>query len=278
MSGSISAGTRVLGALGLTLMSTGAFAVPYYWTDWTGSDLDPGAGFQAQGSMTTPTSTIGVTYTNARGVGFYQATGGTDYYTNRGAGTSPYESTLVDNRPTGTDIIALQYAGSQTLSFTEAIANPVFAFVSLNFNGYGFDQDFEILSVGGEGGNACGYWGCGGITKSIVDLGGGRFEYQLNASNVGGSEPHGTIRFLGAFSTLTWRSPVQRILERVHRWRTGNRRRGSALRHRSDGRGLQQPAATAHVGAGTRHPGAVRPRAPRTRVDATPAALSRHHG
>ena len=206
MSGSISAGTRVLGALGLTLMSTGAFAVPYYWTDWTGSDLDPGAGFQAQGSMTTPTSTIGVTYTNARGVGFYQATGGTDYYTNRGAGTSPYESTLVDNRPTGTDIIALQYAGSQTLSFTEAIANPVFAFVSLNFNGYGFDQDFEILSVGGEGGNACGYWGCGGITKSIVDLGGGRFEYQLNASNVGGSEPHGTIRFLGAFSTLTWRS------------------------------------------------------------------------
>ena len=206
MSGSISAGTRVLGALGLTLMSTGAFAVPYYWTDWTGSDLDPGAGFQAQGSMTTPTSTIGVTYTNARGVGFYQATGGTDYYTNRGAGTSPYESTLVDNRPTGTDIIALQYAGSQTPSFTEAIANPVFAFVSLNFNGYGFDQDFEILSVGGEGGNACGYWGCGGITKSIVDLGGGRFEYQLNASNVGGSEPHGTIRFLGAFSTLTWRS------------------------------------------------------------------------
>ena len=198
---------RVLTAACLALMSAGAHAVPFYWTDWTGSDLDPASpGFQAQGTITTPTSTVTVTYTNSLGVGFYQPSGGIDYWIARPGGDSPYTSTLVDNRPTGTDIIALSHQGTQTLEFSEAIANPVFAFVSLNGNGYAFDQDFEILSVGGVDGNACGYWGCGGVTKVIVDLGNGQFEYQLNASNVGGSEPHGTIRFTGAFDSVTWRS------------------------------------------------------------------------
>lgn len=36
----------------------------------------------------------------------------------------------------------------------------------------------------------------------MVDLGGGNFEYQL----LGTGEPHGTIRFLGAFDTVSWRS------------------------------------------------------------------------
>jgi hypothetical protein len=197
---------RLLIAACLGLVSAGANAVPFFWTDWTGADLDPGAAFRAQGTITTTTSTVTVTYTNALGVGFYQPTGGTDYYTGGSGDTSPYTSSLVDNRPTGTDIIALQFAGSQTLEFSEAIANPVFAFVSLNRNGYAFDQDFEILSVGGVDGNACGFWGCGGVVKEIVDLGNGQFEYQLNASNVGGSEPHGTIRFTGAFDSVTWRS------------------------------------------------------------------------
>ena len=78
--------------------------------------------------------------------------------------------------------------------------------VSLNRNGYAFDQDFEILSLGGVDGNACGYWGCGGAVKEVVDLGGGVIEYRLIANNVGGTEPHGALRFTGAFDTVTWRS------------------------------------------------------------------------
>ena len=39
-----------------------------------------------------------------------------------------------------------------------------------------------------------------------MDLGGGKFEYQLNSNNVGGTEPHGTLQFKGAFDTVTWRS------------------------------------------------------------------------
>jgi hypothetical protein len=197
---------RALVAASLGVAALAATGAPIFWTDWTGTDLDPGAGFQGQGTITTTTSTVGVTYTNANGIGFYQPSGGIEYYVNSTAGISPYVSSVVDNRPTGTDIVALSRAGTQTLQFSKTIANPVFAFVSLNGNGYAFDQDFEILSVGGVEGHACGYWGCGGVSKVVVDLGGGNFEYQLNANNVGGSEPHGALRFTGAFDTVTWRS------------------------------------------------------------------------
>ena len=183
--------------------------VPFYWTDWAGSDQDSGVGFKGQGTITTPTSSVTVTYTNPRGIGFYQTGSGIDYFVNgsQASGTqSPYTSSLVENRPTAAEMIALQFAGTQTLTFSQEIANPVFAFVSLNFNGYAFNQDFEILSVGGVDGNACGYWGCGGVSKVKVDLGGGLFEYQLNANNLGGTEPHGTIRFTGTFDEVTWRS------------------------------------------------------------------------
>ncbi|GAA0859010.1 PEP-CTERM sorting domain-containing protein [Aliiglaciecola litoralis] len=200
-----------LSSLLLILFSCAVSAAPIYWTDWLGGDQDPNAGFIGQGEITTLTSTLDVTYTNPNGIGFYQPSGGADYYQNGRSGrddsVSPYTSSEVDNSPTGTDIVALSRAGTQTLFFSEAIANPVFAFVSLNGNGYAFlNQDFNILSVGGEDGNSCGYWGCGGVTKNIVDLGGGDFLYELNSSNVGGTEPHGVIQFTGAFDTLVWDS------------------------------------------------------------------------
>jgi hypothetical protein len=197
---------------GLTLLvgSCAASAAPVFWTDWLGADTDPGPGFTGQGTLTTSTSTVGVTYTNPLGIGFYQSSGGTDYWTPRTpVSNSPYTSTLVDNPPTGTDIVALRFAGNQTLSFSQAIANPVFSYVSLNGNGYAFlNQDFDILSFGGglgtapPGDNSCGFWGCGTSSKRIVDLGNGNIEYQL----IGTGEPHGTIRFAGAFDSLTWRS------------------------------------------------------------------------
>lgn len=195
-----------LGVLALALCSGTASAAPIFWTDWTGGDLDSGSGFQAQGTITTGSSSVTVTYTNPQGVGFYQPSGGTYFYsggTDGPSGTSPFTSALVDNRPPTADIIALQYRGTQTLAFSQAIANPVFAYVSLNGNGYAFDQDFDILSFGdASNGNACGYWGCGTSYKNVVDLGGGVFEYQL----LGTGEPHGTLRFTGTFSTVSWRS------------------------------------------------------------------------
>lgn len=196
-----------LGTVAISLGSANiASAAQIYWTDWT-TGSSTANGFTGRGKITTSTSTVDVTYTNPQGIGFFQASGGVDYWQNNRSGrnpaTSPYTSALVDNIPTGTDIVALQYAGTQRLSFSETIANPVFSYVSLNGNGYAFDQDFEILSFGDpSNGNSCGYWGCGTSYKQVVDLGGGKLEYRL----LGTGEPHGTIRFTGAFDTVSWRS------------------------------------------------------------------------
>jgi hypothetical protein len=191
-------------AAAIALGSGTADAALIYWTDWQTSSN--AGGFTAQGTITTNTSTVNVTYNNPQGIGFYQTSGGIDFWTaggGRNNANSPYTSGQVDNIPTGTDIIALQFAGNQSLQFSQTIANPVFSYVSLNGNGYAFNRDFEILSFGdGSPGHACGYWGCGTSSKSIVDLGGGNFEYQL----LGTGEPHGTIRFTGAFDTVNWRS------------------------------------------------------------------------
>lgn len=192
-------------AAALALSCAGASAAPIFWTDWTGANTAT-SGFQGNGTITTNTTVINVTYTNPQGIGFYDTGGGTDYWVGGAGATSPYTSSAVDNRPTNSDIIALRYQGSQTLTFSQAIANPVFAFVSLNGNGYAFNRDFDLLSLGGVDGNACGYWGCGGASKVVVDLGGGQFEYRLNSNNIGGSEPHGALQFKGAFSSVTWRS------------------------------------------------------------------------
>ncbi len=200
--------SQIFVVLALVFNCVVAGSAPIYWTDWTGSDTDQGTGFQGQGTITTPTSTVGVTYTNPLGISFYHSSPSTDYWTPR-SDSSPYISSQVDNPPTSTDIVALNKAGNQTLQFSQTIANPVFAYVSLNGNGYAFlNQDFVILSFGGglasapPGDNSCGYWGCGTSYKSIVDVGGGNIEYRL----LGTGEPHGTIRFTGAFDNLIWRS------------------------------------------------------------------------
>ena len=174
-----------------------------YWTSWTGASTASGA--TVNGTIVTPTTSVAVTYNNPQGIAFTQLNNtGTDYWQNyRGSANSPYTSAGVANIPTWSDIIGLRYGGSQSLTFSQPVANLVFSYVSLNGNGYAFDQDFEILSFGDSSdGNYCGYWGCGTSYKNIVDLGGGKFEYQL----LGTGEPHGTIRFLGAFNTVSWRS------------------------------------------------------------------------
>ena len=63
---------RTACALAIALSVGGASAAQIYWTDWTGSDLDLGTGFQGVGTITTLNSTVTVTYTNPQGIAFYQ--------------------------------------------------------------------------------------------------------------------------------------------------------------------------------------------------------------
>src|SRR3569833_3265260 len=98
-----------LTALAATAYALTAFSVsaaPKNWADWT-TGQTTGAGFQAQNNITTPSSTIIVTYTNPQGISFFQPSGGIDYYQNRRSNVligrdpaaSPYTSAQVDNIP-----------------------------------------------------------------------------------------------------------------------------------------------------------------------------------
>jgi hypothetical protein len=159
-----------------------AQAAPVVWADWT-SGVSGSTG-SAKGFFDLDTD-ITIDYTGESA--FIQTNGGAYYYTGVG-----YVSPAVDNGPSTTDIIALSRATPKTLSFSAPIDNLFFAVVSLNGNGYEFDEDFTIESF------ACGYWGCGTLTRQ--DMGNGK--YRL----IGSGEPHGVIRFKRAVSSITWTS------------------------------------------------------------------------
>lgn len=181
-----------------------ALATPVQWIDWqSSSSLN---GFTAHGQIVSGSEIIDVTYNNPLGVSFIQTGTGINYFNYNG--NSPYQSAGpngVENDPTPAEMIALRFAGPQTLTFSQTVANLYLSFVSLNGNGWGFDQDFELLSftggdVDGQGADGAGYWGSGGVTR--VDNGDGT--YALN--NLTSGEPHGTILFLDTFDQLTWTS------------------------------------------------------------------------
>jgi hypothetical protein len=165
-------------------------AAPVFWTDWISGTA--GASGSASGVIDFGGGNIvNVDYTGE--MVFIQTNGGTNYW----IPSAPYISAQVDNAPPDSDIVALSSATSKTLTFSMPIDNLFFAVVSLNGNGYQFDQDFEVVSFGP------GYWGNGTLTKQ--DLGNGQF--QLN----GTGEPHGVIRFTGAVSSITWTSLTNEV-------------------------------------------------------------------
>jgi hypothetical protein len=154
------------------------------WTNWTAGTA--GAAGSAVGTLTIGAEVVNVTYTGE--IEFIITGAGTNYWNP----SAPYISGTVPNAPPASDIIALSRATAKTITFSRPIAGLLFAVVSLNGNGYRFNQDFQVLSFGN------GYWGNGTLTR--VNNGDGT--YQLNGSG----EPHGVIEFTGAFSSVTWTS------------------------------------------------------------------------
>lgn len=178
-------------AVALALAAAGAAqALPVLWVDWTAGSAGPSgsaSGVIDLGPAGADASDVQVGYSGE--IGFIQTSGGTNYWT--GPNTT-YQSALVDNRPGTTDIIALSSATAKTLTFSKAVDNLFFAVVSLNGNGYEFNEDFTIVSFGQ------GFWGNGTLTKQ--DVGNGKFRL------IGSGEPHGVIRFNRAVSSITWTS------------------------------------------------------------------------
>lgn len=187
----------VIAAIG-AIYSFGAMAAPYYYVDWTTANVGAGT---ASGVITLPdASTVTVNFAalyangSAGNLAFAQTSGGTNYWNP----STPYIGTQVDNAPPGTDLLAL--AGGQNqiyrVTLSAAIKDPIMAIVSLGQSGsnttYDFDSPFTIVSEG------AGYWG--GNTTTALE--------QLPGDILLGNEGHGTIQFIGTFSTFSWTVPT----------------------------------------------------------------------
>jgi hypothetical protein len=181
----------------LLAMSGTTLAAPYYYVDWLSANTAAGS---ASGVITLPdlsTVNVGFQAYNADGslgnLYFAQTSGGTNYWNP----STPYISSQVDNAPPGTDIVALVGGVNQTyvVTLSEAIKDPIMAIVSLGNPGlpttYDFDSPFDIVSQG------TGYWG--GNATSLQELPGDILQ---------GNEGHGTIQFIGTFSTFKWTVPT----------------------------------------------------------------------
>lgn len=164
------------------------------WTDWLFHVPGATTGL-AQGTVLS--GNVGVTYTGQVLANTQTSDAiGIDYW--RGGqtppGTSPYTSSTVHNAPPAAEVITLMGgpgSGTNTITFSTAVLNPVMAILSLGQPNlpvrYSFDQDFTVLSSG------TGYWGGepGSLSNDGNDL-------------LLGREGHGTIQFSGLVSSISW--------------------------------------------------------------------------
>ena len=149
-----------------------------YWTDWTGvTSTAPGV----IGTLNPGTGPIAVNFSGV--YQFAQTSGGTNYWNP----SAPYISSVVDNAPPASDIIALNSGGIVSITFSQAVLDPLLALVSWNGNTVDFGVPIEILSFG------AGFFGNG--TPQLNLDGDGFF---------GSGEVHGVIRLPGTYSSITF--------------------------------------------------------------------------
>lgn len=163
-----------LSALALVLAPLAAAnAATVHWTDWTSASTNLVTG--------TVAGTVGVQAAGA--YSFAQTTGGTNFW----SPTAPYISAAVSNAPPAADIIALAAGGTETVTFSQAVIDPLIALNSWNGNTVQFSAPIEVLSFGN------GYWGNG--TPVVNGAGDGFF---------GNGEVHGVIRLKGTFTSFSF--------------------------------------------------------------------------
>lgn len=158
--------------------ATTAQAATVSWTDWTSTSA---ATSQVFGNLDVGGTNVGVTFSGA--YLFAQTSGGTNYW----SPSTPYLSALVSNAPPASDIIALSTGGTATITFAQAVRDPLIALVSWNGNTVDFGVPIEILSYGQ------GYWGNGTPTLNAAGTG-----------FYGNGEVHGVIRLPGTYSSVTF--------------------------------------------------------------------------
>ena len=172
-----------------------------YWVDWNSADVPGGA---ASGVITLPdASTIAVSFQSSNCSGAdcalfstTQTSGGPDYWNNP---STPYTSAEVPNGPPDSDVISLKggTATVYTVTFSQPIVDPIMAVLSLGqpsvYIDYDFNAPFTIVSQG------AGFFTPPGCTTCVLQ--------NLAGDVLRGNEGHGTIKFLGTYSSFSWTVP-----------------------------------------------------------------------
>lgn len=182
---------------GLALAATPAAAALITWTDWTAATT----GYPGSASGTA--GTIGITYSGEVQGGGTTVLGTGPNSVGFGSPWAPASSfadgSIVQNAPIDGNMIGLiggngASAITDTITFSQAVVNPVMAIFSL---GAGNTAQFDFVGVSPivvAGGLAtpC----CGGTT--IV----------ASSNVVLGQEGNGTIEFVGTFTSISWTNPL----------------------------------------------------------------------
>lgn len=165
-------------ALAGLVIAWGAQAAPVYWTDWTSANVNAQA---ASGTLTVGATTVGVTYSGE--FNFALTSGGFNYWTP----ATTYQGSGVDNAPPDADIIGLSIGGAKTITFSQAVVDPIIALVSWNDNTVDFGTPIDVLQTGP------GYWGSGTLVVNATGTG-----------FYGDGDVNGLIRLPGTFTSITF--------------------------------------------------------------------------
>ncbi len=146
------------------------------WTDWTNAATNT-----VSGNLLVNSTNITVTATGNYSLA--QVSGGINYW----SPSAPYTSATVSNAPPASDIIQLTNGGTETITFSQPVLDPLIALVSWNGNTVNFGVPITFLSYG------AGYWGNG--SPNIISGGTGFF---------GNGELHGVIKLPGTYSSISF--------------------------------------------------------------------------
>jgi hypothetical protein len=170
--------------------ATPAAAQPVYWADWTARTFSSGttAG-SATGTLNVNGTPVGIAFSgevnSATNLG-----GGTNYWTSNRA--SYLGGVLTDAAPIPSDVIGFDGGTGipNSITFSQAIVNPIFSFVSVGRSSVPvtltFNNPFELVAQGP------GFFGTGTLVQ--------------NGNSITGIEGNGTIRFLGTYNSIAWTS------------------------------------------------------------------------
>jgi hypothetical protein len=162
----------------LIAVATQASAQTINWADWTSNT-----------SATLPGNTV--TYSNTDGSSYLV----TDY-PSWGPASSYADGLVITNPPPSGNNIVQIFGGNtdlETITFSQAITNPVFAIWSLGSSGTTASFVFNQTPTFVAGGPSNEYTG-----SAIV----------VSGNTVSGAEGNGTIQFLGTFSSISWTNPT----------------------------------------------------------------------